>query len=50
MDTKNKKTSKEKEDIVLEKVDLDDIELMEETVTPSFGVNCPHGWFGFGCH
>ncbi len=38
------------EKVVLDKVDLDDVELMEETVTPSFGIYCPNGWFGFGCH
>ena len=45
-----KTDEKEMQNVVLEKVDLEYVELMEETVTPSFGIYCPHGWFGFGCH
>ena len=36
-----KTDEKEMQNVVLEKVDLEDVELMEETVTPSFGIYCP---------
>ncbi|WP_268906363.1 hypothetical protein [Clostridium hydrogenum] len=35
---------------VLEEVKLDEVELLEDAVTPSFGFACPHGWFGAHCH
>lgn len=44
------KTKETQKELMIEKVDLGQVELMEETLTPSFGIYCPHGWFGFGCH
>ncbi|WP_268906362.1 hypothetical protein [Clostridium hydrogenum] len=42
--------SNEDNKTVLEEVKLDEVELLEDAVTPSFGFGCPHGWFGGYCH
>lgn len=50
MKGENSMENQEKEKVVLNEIQLDDCEVMEEAITPSFGFGCPHGWFGAYCH
>lgn len=46
-----KETNKlETNGVVLNEITLEDCDVMEDAITPSFGFGCPHGWFGAYCH
>ncbi|AGK96632.1 hypothetical protein [Clostridium pasteurianum] len=38
------------EGLKLEEVNIDELEILEDGATPSFGFGCPHGWFGAYCN
>ena len=40
-----------KEENIIEEINLDNIEILEDTVAPGFGFGCDvtKGWFGFIC-
>ena len=44
------KENMNEEMIIMEEVTLEDVEVLEETLTPGAGFDCSYnGWLGFGC-